>query len=86
MKEINVKKIEDTLASMCGEIAVVYNSAIRKALAVAKEKEDTQKAMAAMVLIMPLPKIATTTMASSNPGKASSRSMKREIRESIQPP
>ena len=58
MKEINVKKIEDTLASMCGEIAVVYNSAIRKALASAKEKEDTEKAMAAMEMLMENARIA----------------------------
>ncbi|MDO4415004.1 MAG: fumarate hydratase [Erysipelotrichaceae bacterium] len=58
MKEISVRKIEDAIASMCGEIAVVYNSGIRNALLAAKEAETTEKASAVMDILIQNAEIA----------------------------
>lgn len=58
MKEISVRKIEDALASMCGQIAVVYNDGIQNALLKAKENEDTEKASAVMDILIENAKIA----------------------------
>jgi fumarate hydratase subunit alpha len=58
MKEINVRKIEDAIASMCSEIAVVYNRPIRRALEKAKEAETGERASAVMEMLIENAEIA----------------------------
>ena len=58
MKEINVRKIEDAIASMCSEIAVVYNRPIRRALEKAKETETGERASAVMEMLIENAEIA----------------------------
>ena len=58
MKEINVRKIEDAIASMCSEIAVVYNRPIRRALEKAKKAETGERASAVMEMLIENAEIA----------------------------
>ncbi len=58
MKEIDVRKIEDAIASMCSEIAVVYNRPIRRALEKAKETETGERASAVMEMLIENAEIA----------------------------
>ena len=58
MKEINVRNIEDAIASMCSEIAVVYNRPIRRALEKAKEAETGERASAVMEMLIENAEIA----------------------------
>jgi tartrate dehydratase alpha subunit/fumarate hydratase class I-like protein len=51
MKEINVRRIEDAVASMCADIAVNCGSDIAQALEAAKEKEEGEMASAAMAIL-----------------------------------
>lgn len=52
MKEINVRRIEDAVASMCADIAVNCGSDIAQALEAAKEKEEGEMASAAMAMLV----------------------------------